>query len=87
MIVIKDRVEGHVTWEAGYCDITITIDIYLEVKKILRGGLSRSKLLDYYHRGRRWSLLIKLSLISVFVLSHIIDMIIYVFLLLFLVLP
>jgi hypothetical protein len=83
----EDRVEGHISREAGHRDITVAIGMYLAAKKISGGGLSRSKLLDYCRRGRRWSLLAGPSPISVFIFSHAADTIIYVFPLLLLVLP
>ena len=75
----KDRVEGQVCREPGQRDITVAIDMYLAAKKISGGGLSRTKLLDYYRRGKRWSLLAGPSPISVFVFSHAADTIMYVF--------
>ncbi len=49
----KDRVKGQVSREVGQRDSTVTINIYLTAKKDSKGGLSRSKLSDYYYRDRR----------------------------------
>jgi hypothetical protein len=44
----KDRVEGQVSQGVGERDSTVAIDIYLAAKKKdSKGGLSRTKLLDY----------------------------------------
>jgi hypothetical protein len=74
----KDRVEGQVSREVGQRDSTVAIDMYLAAKKDSKGGLSRSKLSDYYRRGRRWSFLTGPSPISVFVLTPAADTIMYV---------
>ncbi|CZR52905.1 uncharacterized protein PAC_02782 [Phialocephala subalpina] len=46
-------------------------------KKDSKGGLSRTKLLDYCRRGKRWSFLTGPSPISVFVFSPAADTIVY----------
>ena len=47
-------------------------------KKDSKGGLSRTKLLNYCRRGKRWSFLTGPSPISVFIFSPTADTIIYV---------
>jgi hypothetical protein len=75
----KDRVEGQVSRGVGQRDITVAIDMYLAAKKKdSKGGLSRTKLLDYCRRGKRWSFLAGPSPISVFVFAHAADTIVYV---------
>jgi hypothetical protein len=50
----KDRVKGQISRGVGQRDITVTINIYLAAKKKnSKGGLSRTKLLDYCRRGKR----------------------------------
>ena len=73
----KDRVEGQVSRGVEQRDITIAIDIYLAAKDS-KGGLSRTKLLNYCRRGKRWSFLTGPSPISVFIFSPTADTIIYV---------
>jgi hypothetical protein len=78
----KDRVEGQVgqvSRGVGQRDSTVAIDMYLAAKKKdSKGGLSRTKLLDYCRRGKRWSFLAGPSPISVFVFSPAADTIVYV---------
>jgi hypothetical protein len=74
----KDRAEGQVSRGVGQRDITVAIDIYLAAKKDSKGELSRTKLLDYCRRGKRWSFLAGPSPISVFVFAHAADTIVYV---------
>ena len=75
----KDRVKGQVSRGVGERDSTIAINMYLAAKKRdSKGGLSRSKLLDYYRRGKRWSFLTGPSPISVFVFSPAADTIMYI---------
>jgi hypothetical protein len=75
----KDRVEGQLSRGVGQRDITVAIDMYLAAKKkVSRSSLSRTKLLDYCRRGKRWSFLAGPSPISVFVFSRAADTIVYV---------
>jgi hypothetical protein len=52
--------------------------MYLAAKKDSKGGLSRTKLLDYCRRSKRWSFLAGPSPISIFVFSRAADTIVYV---------
>jgi hypothetical protein len=80
----KDRVKGQVRQR----DIIVAIDMYLVAKKKdSKGGLSRTKLLDYCRRGKRWSFLTGISPILVFIFSPAADTIVYILPLLLHVLP
>lgn len=78
-VAAKDRVEGQATRGVGQRNITIAMDMFLTAKKnISKGGFSRKKLSDYCRRRKRWSILARLSSISIFVFSRAADTIVYV---------
>ncbi|KAF4630623.1 hypothetical protein G7Y89_g7516 [Cudoniella acicularis] len=74
----NDRVEGQVNLGVGKRDITVAVNMYLAAKKVSKGRISRTRLLDYYRRGKRWSFLAGPPPISVFAFSRAADTIVYI---------
>lgn len=76
-VAARNRIQGHVSRESGRGDASVAIDIYLEAKRRCSGeDIRRSRLLDYYRAGKRWSLFAIASPISVLVFSPVAETIV-----------